>query len=65
MKENYLRIIQRKESKMVGQVAIQRKLLLLIYTLWKNQSTYDENYNKVAPIALMEATQDSSCKSTS
>jgi transposase len=57
MKKNYLRIIQKKPSKMIGQVAIQRKLLILIYTLWKNNDIYRPE-NKVAP-AKAEATQDS------
>ena len=61
MKENYLRIIKKKPSKMIGQVAIQRKLLTLIYTLWKNNSCYIENYkNKVAQGLNPQATQDSS-----
>lgn len=58
MKENYLRITKTKESKMIGQVAIQRKLLLLTYTLWKNDTVYDPEYKKVAPTKV-EATQDS------
>ncbi|MDA0881805.1 MAG: IS110 family transposase [Bacteroidetes bacterium] len=40
LKEQYLRIIQKKPSKMIGQVAIQRKLLVLIYTLWKKDECY-------------------------
>ncbi|MVN23540.1 transposase [Mucilaginibacter sp. HMF7410] len=43
LKENYLRIIQKKTSKMIGQVAIQRKLLALMYTLWKNDTEFIEN----------------------
>jgi transposase len=58
LKTNYLRIIQRKPSKMIGQVAIQRKLLILIYTLWKKDTCFIENYKKIAP-KLSEATQDS------
>lgn len=46
LKQTYLRIIQRKPSKMIGQVAIQRKLLILIYTLWKNETVFIENYKK-------------------
>lgn len=46
LKEQYLRIIQRKPSKMIGQVAIQRKLLVLIYTLWKKDEVYIPNYGK-------------------
>jgi transposase len=58
LKKNYIRIIQRKPSKMIGQVAIQRKLLILIYTLWKNENVFVENYKKIAP-KKSEATQDS------
>lgn len=47
MKQNYLRIIQKKTSKMIGQVAIQRKLLSLIYTLWKKDEIYNEDYTKM------------------
>ena len=47
---------------MVGQVAIQRKLLLLIYTLWKNDTVFVSDYkNKVASTDQAdEATQDNS-----
>lgn len=60
LKQNYLRIVQKKPSKMIGQVAIQRKLLTLIYTLWKKNETYIEDYakNKIAPPINSEATQD-------
>jgi transposase len=58
LKDNYTRIIQKKESKMVGQVAIQRKLLLLIYTLWKNDTTFDPEYKKSSSSTKTEATQD-------
>jgi len=60
LKEDYLRIIQKKSSKMIGQVAIQRKLLILMYTLWKNDEVYDSDYHKktVASQINSEATQD-------
>lgn len=29
---------------MVGATAIQRKILVLIYTLWKNDTVFDEEY---------------------
>jgi transposase len=58
LKQNYLRIIQKKPSKMIGQVAIQRKLLILIYTLWKNNTEFIEGYKKVA-LERSKATQDS------
>lgn len=46
---------------MVGQVAIQHKLLALIYTLWKNDTEFIEGYKKeVASIKTTETTLDSS-----
>jgi len=38
------RIIEKTSLPMKGNVAIQRKLLLLIYTLFKNNTVYDETY---------------------
>jgi transposase len=58
LKQTYLRIIQKKPSKMIGQVAIQRKLLILIYTLWKNNTEFITGYKKVAS-DKSKATQDS------
>lgn len=60
LKQNYLRIIQKKSSKMIGQVAIQRKLLALIYTLWKKNEIYIEDYTKIkiAPPINSEAILD-------
>lgn len=59
LKKTYLRIIEKKPSKMIGQVAIQRKLLILIYTLWKKDEIYIENYlEKNSSTANCEATQD-------
>ena len=47
---------------MVALVAIQRRLLALMYTLWKKDEHFIENYeilkNEVAP-ELAEATLDS------
>ena len=40
---------------MKGVVAVQRKLLVLIYTLWKNDSEYDPRYEikkEIGQIAL-------------
>lgn len=58
MKETYIRINMKKPSKMIGQVAIQRKLLGLIFTLWKNDSVFDPEYKKVVSDKT-ETTQDS------
>jgi len=60
LKETYLRIIQKKSSKMVGQVAIQRKLLILMYTIWKNDTVFIENYKVSSPDSKTETTLDSS-----
>lgn len=45
-KNFYMRIVSNRPSKMIGQVAVQRKLLLLIYTLWKNETEYNPEYSK-------------------
>lgn len=45
-KNSYLRIIKKSPSKMVGQVAVQRKLLILLYTLWRKNEVFDQNYIK-------------------
>ncbi len=63
LKQTYLRIIKKRPSKMIGQVAIQRKLLVLIYTLWKNETVFIVDYkNKVAQLESSQATQDSLIK---
>lgn len=61
LKEFYLRIIKSKPSKMIGQVAVQRKLLVLLYSMHKNKTSYIQGYQKVAPAPIMEteATRDS------
>lgn len=60
LKEVYIRINSNKPSKMVGQVAIQRKLLILIYTLWKNETEFIEAYKASSPNSKEGTTQDSS-----
>ncbi len=42
----YERVFQRTKIKMKGYVAVQRKLLCLIYTLWTNQVKYDRDFYK-------------------
>ncbi len=60
----YERHLDNKKEKMVALVAVQRKLLALSFTLWKNEATFIDNYQsiiaqkEVAP-AWAEATQDS------
>ncbi len=41
--EQYQRIYSKTKIKMKGYVAVQRKLLCLIYTLWENKEDYDQN----------------------
>ena len=45
MKELYLRIVKNGKNKKLALIAIARKLLLLIYTLWKNGDVYIPNFN--------------------
>jgi transposase len=40
-KATFIRIVSKNGIKMKGVVAVQRKLLVLIYTLWKTHSYYD------------------------
>lgn len=52
MKDAYGRICAKhQDARMIGVTAVMRKLLLLIYTLWKNGEEYDETHGKAhAPI---------------
>lgn len=40
----YKRVYDRTKIKMKGYVAVQRKLLCIIYTLWKKNEAFDPNY---------------------
>ena len=40
----YNRIYNRSKIKMKGYVAVQKKLLCLIYALWKSDSVYQRDY---------------------
>ena len=42
----YQRIYDKSNIKMKGYVAVQRKLLALIYTLWKKNEPFDNSYQK-------------------
>lgn len=44
-KQFYARIMETHSCGKVGVVAVARKLLILIYTLWKNNSIYDPSLN--------------------
>lgn len=48
----YKRINQRNDhqTKMVGAVALQRRMLLMMYAIWKSDNFYDPDYHKkIAP----------------
>src|SRR5205823_12403849 len=40
------RTIQKHNIKMKSYVAVQKKLLTIIYSLWKNNKVFDENHYK-------------------
>jgi len=44
LKKCYERIKEAKKIPMVANTAVQRKLLGLVFTLWKNDTVYDEDY---------------------
>ena len=41
LKQFYKRLKPKKAKPLVALVAVQRKLLILMYTLWKNEEVYD------------------------
>ncbi len=43
-KNLYERVFDNTKQKMKGYVAVQRKLLIMIYTLWKKNEKYDKKY---------------------
>jgi len=45
-KQHYHRLVSRHGVKMKAAVSVQRKLLILMYILWKNQSVYDPHYRE-------------------
>lgn len=51
--ELYNRIFARSGIKMKGYVAVQKKLLIIIYALWKKNTPFEENYSGY-PIQLQE-----------
>ena len=47
LKAAYDRIVQKHpDKKMIAVTAMERRLLLLIYALWKSDKPYDKDYNK-------------------
>jgi transposase len=45
MKEFYKRLVEKNKLKRVAQIAVARKLLILIYTIYKKNVEYIPNYN--------------------
>ena len=47
LKDAYERIVAKHpDKKMIAVTAMQRRLLLLIYAIWKSNKAYSEDYNK-------------------
>ena len=44
MKELYIRLVSKGKNKKLALIAVARKLLLLIYTIWKNNTDYIPDY---------------------
>lgn len=44
-KNLYERVVERTGFKMKGYVAVQKKLLVMMYHLWKNEQPYDPQFN--------------------
>ena len=59
MKKAYSRICDRHpDVKMIGVTAIMRRMLLLVYTLWKSGEEYDETRDKTHTPRKMEMTPE-------
>ncbi len=46
LKEDFKRIKNDKKIAMVANTALQRKLLGIVYTIWKNNTIFDKDYEK-------------------
>jgi transposase len=44
VKELYQRLIAKGKNKKLALITVARKLLLLIYALWKNNTVYSPDY---------------------
>jgi hypothetical protein len=42
--DKYERIYERSKIKMKGYTALQKDLLLMLFTLWKKDQKFDPNY---------------------
>lgn len=55
LKPFYERLKKKKAKPLIALVAVQRKLLCLMYTLWKTDSSYDPTYKTKTAEALTSA----------
>ena len=46
MKKFYEKLVERKPAKKIAITAVSRKLLILTYVLWKNDTEFDLNYEE-------------------
>ncbi|MCJ8289982.1 MAG: IS110 family transposase, partial [Flavobacteriales bacterium] len=54
LKPFYERLKPKKVKPLIALVAVQRKLLVLMYTLWKNEEYYDGEYEQKKAASLQE-----------
>lgn len=52
MKETFTRLVSRGKNKKAALIAVARKLLVLIYTLWKNDAVFIQDYKRTKPLKL-------------
>lgn len=55
MKETFARLVSKGKNKKAALIAIARKLLVLIYTLWKNDAVFIQDYKQTKPFRLKPA----------
>jgi hypothetical protein len=46
LKQFYNRLKPKKAKPLVALIAVQRKLLILMFTLWRNEENYDAGFEK-------------------
>ena len=54
LKKLYQRLVAKGKNKKLAIIAVARKLLLLIYTLWKSNSVFIPDYKHIALVAVPE-----------
>lgn len=64
LKKAYERINKNKPNKMTGIVALERRLLVLMYSLWKSNKPYMEDYeqNRISGYQIEEGSSSSSTR---